>query len=306
MEHEPAAIRWSDPDVGVLLDGLKYGREDDPKYPIQTRALGLAMAVRRKTRHSAMGSREYMTENIARDRLVLIGGYAAIFDVAMKYLDSVDSIMAASINVEDAARRVQAAAPRLANVTNLTVISFSFLEGVRMALDQAVLSVGSDLHEIADDYYLECASMTVVRLALLLDRDDPAVSFQGVYRSLHHPEVVEALVRQTCDDPLQPALIEENIRHSVDEFLRIYRTIDWELYGRLSHFRNLGVAHLSHDVRRRITHDELRSLVQLVKDLSGCLAPLTVSVPPVRDDEISSRTERAAKMWLSALQPSNR
>jgi hypothetical protein len=48
MEHEPAAIKWSDPDVGVLLDGLKYGREDDPKYPIQTRALGLAMAVKKK------------------------------------------------------------------------------------------------------------------------------------------------------------------------------------------------------------------------------------------------------------------
>jgi hypothetical protein len=299
MEHEPRPAKWSDPDVGILLNGLSYEREDDPRYPIATRALGLAMAVRKRARHDAMGSSEYMTENKARDHLVLIEGYAGLLDAAMKYLDRVTAIMTATVNVEDMARRVQAAAPRLANVTNLTVISFSFLEGARKALDQVNPAVD---HEIADDYYFECASMTVMRVALLLDRDDQAVSFQSVHRYLCFPEVVEALVRQIGDDPLQPATFEENIRHSVDEFRRIYGTISWELHGRVSHFRNHGLAHLSQDLRKRITHDELRTLVQQVKDLAASLAPLTVGIPPVRDDEILDRTVRANAMWLAALQ----
>ena len=286
----------------VLLNGLSYDRENDPKYPMPTRALGLAMAVRKRTRNDAMGSTEYMTEDFARDTLVAIGGYAGMLDMAMKYLDGVDAIMAAAgLHIEDMARHVQAAAPRLANVTNLTVISFSFLEGTRTALNQVALSNGTDVREIADDYCFECESATVMRVALLLDRNDQAVSFQSVFRYLLYPNVVEALVRQLCDDPFQPATIEENVRHSVNDFLRIYSTINWELHGRVTHFRNLGLAHLGYGLRKRITHDELRNLVQLVKDLAAALAPLTVGIPLVSDDEILERTNRATAMWLGAM-----
>jgi hypothetical protein len=77
MEHELRPAKWSDLDVGVLLNGLSYEREDDPRYPIATRALGLAMAVRKGARHDAMGSAEYMTEDMARNHFVLIGGMPA-------------------------------------------------------------------------------------------------------------------------------------------------------------------------------------------------------------------------------------
>jgi hypothetical protein len=59
--------------------------------------------------------------------------------------------------------------------------------------------------------------MIVMRLALLLDRDPVTVSFQSVYRCLHHPEVVEELIRLMREDPFQSERIEEDIRHYTDE-----------------------------------------------------------------------------------------
>jgi hypothetical protein len=302
MQRQPRPAKWSDSDVGVLLDGLKYERENDPKYPIATRALGLAMAVRKASRHDAMGPKEYMTEELARNALVVIGAHAGVFDAAMKYVNRVDAINPASLNAEDMARRVRSAAPRLANVTNATVISFSLLEGAWTALNEADLSLGNDFREIADHYYVECGSMTVVRLVLLLDADDGTDSFQTVYRCLSRPEVVDALVRQVGEDHWEPSIAEERLRRSVTEFLRLYGTIGWELHGRLVHFRNLGIAHLGGQLRKRVTHAELRELVHLVRGLAACLEPLTESVvPAARDDEILNRTEKATRMWRAAL-----
>jgi hypothetical protein len=294
-------IRWSDPDVDVLLDGLKYERENDPKYPIATRALGLAIAVRKRSRHDAMGPTEQMTEDDARDRLVVIGAHAGVFDAAMKYLNRVDAIATASVNVKDMAECVQRAAPRLANVTNLTIICFTFLEGAWAALSEADRSAENDYREIAEHYRRECECMTANRLVELLDRDDRTDSFQSVYRHLQYPEVVDALVRQVCDDHWEPEIAEECLRHSVNEFLRIYGTISWALHRRLVHFRNLGIAHLGAELRERPTYDELRDLVRLVRDLAACLEPLDRAITPVRDDELLDRTRKAKRMWRAAL-----
>jgi hypothetical protein len=40
--------------------------------------------------------------------------------------------------------------------------------------------------------------LTVVRLALLLDRDPTVVSFQHIYNCLKRPDVVDLLVYRTC------------------------------------------------------------------------------------------------------------
>jgi len=285
-----------------LLNGLTYERENDPKYPISTRALGLAMAARKGSRHDAMGPTEQMTEDGARDRLAVIGAHAGVFDAAMKYLKRIDAISPTNLSADDMARRVRSAAPRMANVTNATVISFSLLEGAWTALNEADSSLGNDFREIADHYYVECGSMTVVRLVLLLDGDDGVDSFQTVYRCLSRPEVVDALVRQVGEDHWEPSIAEERLRHSVTEFLRIYGTISWELHGRLVHFRNLGIAHLGGQLRKRVTHTELRELVHLVRGLAACLEPLTESVvAAARDDEILNRTEKADRMWRATL-----
>src|ERR1700730_1735650 len=58
------------------------------------------------------------------------------------------------------------------------------------------------------------------------------------------------LLRLMRDDPFQSERVEEDIHHYADEFIRTYQTIDWELHGRMSHLRNLGLAHLG---RGRLT-----------------------------------------------------
>jgi hypothetical protein len=194
-------------------------------------------------------------------------------------------------------------APRLATVTNLTVISYSFVEGAWKAMLNAP-NVTEEIREVAVGYCVACEHMTVVRVHALLDSDDRAISYQSVYRCLKLPEVVEALVQHMCDDPFQPQHIQDDVRHSIKNYCRVYGTINWDLYSRLTHFRNLGIAHLSRRPLRRvtpITQDELRGLVCLVKDLAGCLSPFCPNVPPVREDEIAHRVNRATMLWQTAF-----
>jgi hypothetical protein len=204
-------------------------------------------------------------------------------------------------SIENAVELVREMAPRLAKVANLTVISCSFLEGAKRVMVKAQ-EIQEDAREVVDGYYNDVASITVVRLKLLLDSGRDAVSFQSVYKCLQRPEVVDALVARMGDDPLQPEHIEDDIRHRINEFLRIYRGIDWRLHGRLTHLRNQGLAHLSRGrARKTIKHDELCSLVRLVKDLGDCLEPFAPHVVSIREDEIADRINRAAEMWCAAL-----
>ena len=129
-------------------------------------------------------------------------------------------------NVDDAVAYVLSATPRLATVTNLTVISFSFLEGARKAFISAP-NVTEGTREVADEYCIACEHMTAVRLHLLLDKDEKGVSFQTVYHRLKLPEVAEALAQHMGDDPFQPQHIEDDVRHSINQFLCVYRAVDW-------------------------------------------------------------------------------
>lgn len=204
-------------------------------------------------------------------------------------------------NADDAVAHVLSGAPRLATVTNLTVISFSFLDGAKTAMINAP-NVTEEVREVWDGYCIASEHMTVVRVHALLDRDDRMVTYQTVHRCLKRPEVLDALVQRMCDDPLQSRHIEDDVRYSINQFCSVYGTINWELHGRLTHLRNQGIAHLSrgHQVKT-ITQDELRGLVLLVKNLAECLSPFRPSVPSVREDEITDRVNRATMMWQTAL-----
>jgi hypothetical protein len=211
------------------------------------------------------------------------------------------------MKIKDAVAHVLRGAPRLANVTNLTVISFSFLEGATKAMDDAP-PVSEEVPEAWADYCFAAQGITVVRLYALLDRpkeddrDDRMVTYQTVHKCLTRPKVLDALVRYMRNDPSQSANIENDVRHSVDQFYRTYEGIDWKLHGRLKHLRNLGIAHLSQTRQTKsITQDELRGLVLLVKRLSECLSPFHHGVPPVRGDESIARVTRATKMWRAAF-----
>jgi hypothetical protein len=205
-------------------------------------------------------------------------------------------------NVDDAVAYVLRATPRLVTATNLTVISFSFLEGARKAFISAP-DVTEDTREVADEYCIACEHMTAVRLHLLLDKDEKAVSFQTVYHRLKLPEVAEALAQLMGDDPFQPQHIEDDVRHSIKQFLCVYRAIDWDdLHGRLTHFRNLGIVHLSKTrPTKTITQDELRTLVGEVKALSESLAVFQSKERFIQEDEITDRSDRATRVWRAAL-----
>lgn len=151
---------------------------------------------------------------------------------------------------EVAADYVQTEAPRLIKVAGVTAISFGLWDGANRAL---ILANQEDVHDdawqTALGYHGPTISLTV-RLALLLDRDPTVVSFQHIYNCLKRPDVVDLLVYRACHaSELAEALddrIADNVRASTRRFLETYTAIDWhDLHGRLQHFRNRGLVHLT-------------------------------------------------------------
>ena len=75
----------------------------------------------------------------------------------------------------------------------------------------------------------------------------------------------------------------------IANFLAHYASIDWSIHGRLTHFRNLGVAHLStQPLGKSITFDELRFMARIASKLADELVALCrvtfASVEPMLDD----------------------
>jgi hypothetical protein len=207
-------------------------------------------------------------------------------------------------DLETAVGHVFVAAPRLLNIAAHTAISFGLWDGANRALSD-VTNIDDDIRQCAAGYRGDSASMTVMRLAQLLDRDP--VSFQSVYRCLQRSEVVESLIRHRSSETLLAEVmadrLDENIRHSVARFLDTYRAIDWAgLHGRLKDFRNRGLAHLTPDgIKQRITFSELRKLVHSVVILRECLMPFAPDAAPFHEDEIEDWSKRAAAMWNASF-----
>jgi hypothetical protein len=156
-----------------------------------------------------------------------------------------------TLEAEAAADYVQTEAPRLIKVAGATAISFALFDGANRALCLAnQQDVHDDAWQTALGYHGPTISLTVVRLALLLDRDPTVVSFQHIYNCLKRPDVVDLLVYRACHaSELAEALddrIADNVRASTRRFLETYTAIDWhDLHGRLQHFRNRGLVHLT-------------------------------------------------------------
>jgi hypothetical protein len=151
-------------------------------------------------------------------------------------------------------------------------------------------------------------SLTVVRLALLLDRDPTVVSFQHIYRCLKRPDVVDLLVYRACHASLLAEALDDRIaddvRASTRRFLETYTAIDWDdLHGRLQHFRNRGLVHLTPEqIEKRVSYAEITSLVQSVTVLAECLMPLDPNGVAVRLDEIGDWSDHAKLVWDAAFQ----
>jgi hypothetical protein len=117
--------------------------------------------------------------------------------------------------------------------------------------------------------------MAALRAALLLDRDDTKVSFQTIHSRLKSKTVQsglkEALGKKHGLNELFPPSRDELIAN----FLEAYSEIDWKVHGRLTHFRNLGIAHLTiQKMSKSITFDELRKLVSIISRLTAAVQQL--------------------------------
>ena len=98
-----------------------------------------------------------------------------------------------------------------------------------------------------------------------------------------------------------------DVQSSVRRFLQAYKRIDWKMHGRLVHFRNMGVVHLTpREIRKRITYRELRSLVYLVTTMAEHLEPLAGGDAAFRKDEIPDLSKRAATLWRTAFRAAHK
>jgi hypothetical protein len=212
------------------------------------------------------------------------------------------------LEAEAAADYVQTEAPRLIKVAGVTAISFGLFDGANRALSLAKEEdVHADAWQTALGYRGNTISLTVVRLALLLDRDPTVVSFQHIYGYLKRPDVVDLLVHRACHtSELAEALedrIADDVRACTRRFVETYTAIDWhDLHGRLQHFRNRGLVHLTPEqIEKRVSYAEIRSLVQSVTVLAECLVPFHPDSVPVRLDEIDDWSDHAKLVWDAAF-----
>jgi len=124
--------------------------------------------------------------------------------------------------------------------------------------------------------------MAVLRVALLLDgkpdvlpdceQDDRATTVLSF--ALKEPAVQAALLQylegKHGADHFSPSRTD-----LLEKYSLIYSEIDWSVYSRLRHLRNLGIAHLTlSEVTRSVTMAELRAMVGIIIRLALTLQHL--------------------------------
>lgn len=192
-------------------------------------------------------------------------------------------------------------APRLIKVIGTTAISHSLWDGANRALLKHREQTYH--HQIAVGYCGDCSLIVVSRLALLLDSDTKMVSLQSIYFRLKSDATVRRLIECLKDDSLMPEKTAEDAEYSIRRFLKVYRSLDWkDLHGRLVHFRNRGVAHLTPEkIGKRVTYRELRSLVIACIKMGECLTAFCKNEVCFREDELKEWSDQAFLVWDTAL-----
>jgi hypothetical protein len=208
----------------------------------------------------------------------------------------------AGANLESDIEYVLTNAPRLMKVAAATAISFALWQGVNRALLE--IENESDRREIAAGYRGDCAFNLVTRLSLLLDSNLSQVSFQTLYHKLKSETVAASILKELDDNEFSTSRTIELAKDAIQLFLRTYRSIDWQdLHGRLVHFRNRGVAHLTpHKIEKRVTYAELKSLSLAVTIMGECMEPFAKGDDiPLRQDEVTEWSDRAFAVWKGVL-----
>jgi hypothetical protein len=144
--------------------------------------------------------------------------------------------------------------------------------------------------------------MAVLRVSILLDRDDQMLSFQSVNRLLKDPDVVAALLL-ALEGRRGPDVFQPSRTALIEEWRKIYSEIDWKVHGRLVHLRNLGIAHLTpEEMTKSVTMDETRALVGIVSRLMVTLQRLCQTETAFRID-ISDEYRKMARKTMVRTKP---
>ena len=166
-------------------------------------------------------------------------------------------------------------AQRLVTVTSMCVISLGLAEGLNDALRANPGNEDDGWHQATLGFEDGTLKRAVVLAHLLLDRNPKRVSFQTVHSRLKSASVQEALKQTLSEKYGRDDLFPPSRDELIATFLQAYSRIDWEVYGRLIHFRNRGVAHLTIEkLIQRISMDELRGLVAIISQLAEVIQQL--------------------------------
>jgi len=185
-------------------------------------------------------------------------------------------------------------AERVITLATRCVFSFGSADGLNDLLlnpdDQA-----GDWRQPVAVLHRDALMMAALRTCILLDRDEQMVSFQAVHRRLKEPDVVASLLQALEErkgfDSLPPSRTE-----LIEEFRQTYGEIDWKVHGRLTHFRNRGITHLTpEEMTTSVTMAELRTLIQIVSRLTATMQHLCQTQTAFRADLLAEYRDRAKR-----------
>jgi hypothetical protein len=174
----------------------------------------------------------------------------------------------------DDAEFILSHAERLVKVATMCIISFGLADGLNEALRLASDKT-DDWQQAALGFQDGTLMMAALRAALLLDRDDTKVSFQTMHSRLKSKSVQSGLKELLSEKHGSGDIFPPSRDELIADFLKIYSEIDWKVHGRLTHFRNLGIAHLTIEkMTKSITFNELRKLVSIISRLTSVVQQL--------------------------------
>lgn len=192
-------------------------------------------------------------------------------------------------------------AERLVKVATMCVISFGLADGLNEALKGSPNET-DDWRQAAAGFQDGTLMMAALRAALLLDGDDRKVSFQTIHRRLKTRAVQEDLKQSLAETHGPDDVFPPSRDELMADFLETYSEIDWEVHGRLTHFRNLGIAHLTIErMSKSITFDELRQFVSIISRLTAVIQQLCHTPTAFREFMLADYREIARDIMINRL-----
>jgi hypothetical protein len=186
-------------------------------------------------------------------------------------------------------------AERVVKVAAMCIISFGLADGLNEAL-KASPNETDDWKQAAAGFQDGTLMMAALRAVLLLDGDPAKVSFQTMYRRLKSTAVQQSLKATLADAHGPDDVFPPSRDELIADFLETYSEIDWKVHGRLTHLRNVGIAHLPVEkVTKSITLDELRTFVSIISRLTATIQQLCHTPTAFREWTLENYREIARK-----------